>query len=537
MKNKGFLQLIDIKKTYNDGYVACENINISINRGEFVTILGPSGCGKTTILKLIAGFESPTKGKIVVNDIDIKNLPIHHRPTATVFQDYALFPNLTAYENVMYGLKIMRTKLDNLPKNIKKECQKVNQDALKKAKSEIKKIEKSKKGIDRSLKKLNIKYQRNSKINTIQNMRYSQYESQIHRWTKQMKKKYGEDCEFHLSFKNKMVLWSNNFFRFIGYDNKIVKFDTTGMNEYQTKIARLISLFSYKTPFDKKIDNLIDAYQELDQMISYWENYPILAQEHFEKKFMTRPLTKQEMDKKAREAIALVGLEGKENKYASEMSGGMQQRVALARAIVIEPEILLLDEPLSALDAKVRVQMQKELKRLHNELGITFVLVTHDQEEALSLSNKIIVMSRGKIEQIDTPKNIYEKPANQWIGKFIGDANFFDVTIKGDEQLALFDKVLNVPKQLIYKHRKKQSLKLMIRTEDVSVCSLDDCFFKVKIDKMTYHGTMFDIECSYKGQLIKLKTTQQFKNNEVISINWDWSDCIILQDKEVKNVL
>jgi spermidine/putrescine transport system ATP-binding protein len=111
--------------------------------------------------------------------------------------------------------------------------------------------------------------------------------------------------------------------------------------------------------------------------------------------------------------VELVDLKGSENKYPSELSGGMQQRVALARALVVEPDILLLDEPLSALDAKVRQQMQLELKRLHNRLGLTFILVTHDQEEALTLSNKVVVMSKGRVEQIDSPKKIYDNPRSE----------------------------------------------------------------------------------------------------------------------------
>ncbi len=137
-----------------------------------------------------------------------------------------------------------------------------------------------------------------------------------------------------------------------------------------------------------------------------------MAVEQFEKLNTTRLLTKKEIDQKAREAIELVGLEGAENKYPKDLSGGMQQRVALARAIVVKPEILLLDEPLSALDAKVRHKMQEELKRIHNELKINFILVTHDQEEALRLSDQIIVMSKGHIEQIGSPRNIYEHPTN-----------------------------------------------------------------------------------------------------------------------------
>jgi spermidine/putrescine transport system ATP-binding protein len=138
-----------------------------------------------------------------------------------------------------------------------------------------------------------------------------------------------------------------------------------------------------------------------------------MVQENFQRHNISRKLTKDEIKKKARDIIELVGLEGSEKKYPSELSGGMQQRVALARALVVEPEIILLDEPLSALDAKVRQFMQIELKRIHHELGLTFILVTHDQEEALTLSNKVIVMSKGRVEQIDSPKKIYDNPRNE----------------------------------------------------------------------------------------------------------------------------
>jgi spermidine/putrescine transport system ATP-binding protein len=133
----------------------------------------------------------------------------------------------------------------------------------------------------------------------------------------------------------------------------------------------------------------------------------------YEKNYTTRPLTRNEMKQRVKAIIEKIGLNGKENKFPQELSGGMQQRVALARSLVIEPDIILLDEPLSALDAKVRHQMQLELKRLHQELGITFILVTHDQEEALSLSTKVVVMNAGKIQQIGTPNDVYDKPVNK----------------------------------------------------------------------------------------------------------------------------
>ncbi|MBQ6970252.1 ABC transporter ATP-binding protein [bacterium] len=136
-ENKNFLVLKDIKKTYDDGYVACSNINISIDKGKFVTILGPSGCGKTTLLKMIAGFEKPTNGKIIVNGIDIKDLPIHKRNTATVFQDYALFPNMTVYQNIAYGVKLLRKNLNHIPKRYTALLEKTRNEALAKATHQI----------------------------------------------------------------------------------------------------------------------------------------------------------------------------------------------------------------------------------------------------------------------------------------------------------------------------------------------------------------------------------------------------------------
>jgi spermidine/putrescine transport system ATP-binding protein len=171
--------------------------------------------------------------------------------------------------------------------------------------------------------------------------------------------------------------------------------------------------YLYKLPIDAKYDRLTFQYNRLDKLSSYWQNFPMTSQESFKKKNTSRKLTRDEIKNKANQIIELVGLQGNENKYPNELSGGMQQRVALARALVVEPDILLLDEPLSALDAKVRQQMQLELKRLHNELGITFILVTHDQEEALTLSSKVVVMSKGRVEQIDTPKRIYDSPRNE----------------------------------------------------------------------------------------------------------------------------
>ncbi len=232
---------------------AVDNVSLTINRGEFFSMLGPSGCGKTTTLRMIAGFEDPTSGEILLRGKAVQNVPAFHRPVNTVFQDYALFPHLTATQNVMFGLEM--------------------------------------EGID-----------------------------------------------------------------------------------------------------------------------------------------------KTEARKRAEEALTMMRLTSVQfNRKPRQMSGGQQQRVALARALVKRPAVLLLDEPLGALDLKLRKDMQYELISMQKDLGITFIYVTHDQEEALTMSDRIAVMNQGKVLQIGSPEEIYETPATRFVADFIGETNFLTGTVEGRE--------------------------------------------------------------------------------------------------------
>lgn len=229
---------------------ALDDVSVGIRRNEFFTLLGPSGCGKTTLLRVIAGFEPPTMGSLMLGGRDISRLPPNQRPVNTVFQNYALFPHMSVANNIAFGLEM-----------------------LGKPKDEVR--------------------------------------------------------------------------------------DTVD------KMLRLVQMEDLKT------------------------------------------------------------------RRTSEISGGQQQRVALARALAPHPEVLLLDEPLSALDLKLRKEMQIELKRLQNETGITFIFVTHDQEEALTMSDRVAVMSAGKILQVGTPQEIYERPSERFVANFIGESNFLDATLSG----------------------------------------------------------------------------------------------------------
>ena len=287
----------NVTKTYGLGAVtAIDNVSFTINPGELVTLLGPSGCGKTTTLRMIAGLEHATKGKILIGGKDVTQLPATDRDVSMVFQSYALFPHMTVLENVAYGLTV------------------------------------------------------------------------------------------------------------------------TGV-------------------------------------------------------------AKAEAHEKAEEGLDLVGLAGYGRRLPSELSGGQQQRVAVARALVLEPEVLLLDEPLSALDYKLRRTMQVELKRLQRELGITFVFVTHDQEEALSMSDRVVVLKDGAIQQLGTPREIYERPANLFTARFVGETNLFPGYLTSVEDTGITLDILGLSRTLQkpgFTLRKGEQVNVLLRPEDIRVLAPED---------------------------------------------------------------
>jgi spermidine/putrescine transport system ATP-binding protein len=203
MAVKNYIQLINIKKVYDDGYIAVQDINISINKGEFVTLLGPSGCGKTTILKMLAGFDMPTVGQIMVDGVDIKELPINQRPTATVFQDYALFPNMNVYQNITYGLKVMRKPMRDILPKVREEGENFYRIAIKKAALEIKKIEIQQGKLLRQLVRLDELYKIYPEVTNIKNMRHAQFIMKQNYFLKKLKENYGENAEFKISRSNK----------------------------------------------------------------------------------------------------------------------------------------------------------------------------------------------------------------------------------------------------------------------------------------------------------------------------------------------
>lgn len=346
-KSDNIIEIKDITKVFEDGVTVLDDLSLSIKRGQFVTLLGPSGCGKTTLLRLIAGFDTPTEGEIYIEGVPITSIPPYKRPVNTVFQKYALFPHLNVFKNVAFGLK-------------------------------LKKIP------DPSAKKGERKY------------------------------------------------------------------------------------------------------------------------------------TAAEIKEKVERALKLVGLEDYGHRDVNSLSGGQQQRVAIARAIVCEPKVLLLDEPLGALDLKMRKGMQIELKKMHQELGITFIFVTHDQEEALTMSDMIVVMNDGVIQQIAQPKKIYDEPMNAFVADFIGESNILPGIMERDFCVSFLNKSVKCVDKGFEKNEK---VDVVIRPEDIKITSGAGGIFEGVVTSTVFKGTYYEMEVSCGDYEFTVQSQKEFKPDAVVSLD------------------
>jgi len=302
------IQFQDVFKQF-DGVEVLTNINLYVRKNEFLTLLGPSGCGKTTLLRIIAGFETPTSGDVLYQGRSIIEIPPYKRKVNTVFQRYALFPHLDVFENIAFGLKIKK-----LP----------------------------------------------------------------------------------------------------------------------------------RTAIEKKVN----------------------------------------------EMLGLLGLTGYGNRSVDKLSGGQMQRVAIARALVNEPEILLLDEPLGALDLKFRKDMQLELKRMQRQLGITFIYVTHDQEEALTMSDTVAVMNNGIIQQIGTPEMIYNEPVNSFVADFIGESNILPGTMLRDYEVSFAGRRFEC---LDRGFGENESIIVVVRPEDIEIGPKETGMITGTVNSIVFMGVHFEI--------------------------------------------
>ncbi len=362
------IELQNVTKYYDDNLVI-DNVSFYVNKGEFITFLGPSGCGKTTTLRMIAGFDLPTSGKILLHGEDISRLPPNKRPVNTVFQRYALFPHFNVFENIAFGLK----------------CKRV--------------------------------------LNTYRNAQGEEY----------------------------------------------------------TKKERL---------------------------------------------------SKKEIAEKVRKALEVVDLEGFEKRSISTLSGGQQQRVAIARAIVNEPEILLLDEPLGALDLKMRKEMQIELKEMHRRLGITFIYVTHDQEEALTMSDTIVVMSDGVVQQIGTPTKIYNEPANTFVADFIGESNIINGTMVSEKLVRFCGKNF----VCLDEFETGEQVDVVVRPEDIAMCAPEQGTLVGRVISVVFKGIHYEITAQLGKYELVINSTESRKVGDIIGMKIAPDGIHLMKPKYTTNV-
>ncbi len=308
MEQKKLIQFRNIVKDF-DGQIVLKGINLDIYENEFVTLLGPSGCGKTTLLRILGGFLEANEGAIIFDGEEISNVPSHKRELNTVFQKYALFPHMSVYQNIAFGLKIKK-------------------------------------------------------------------------------------------------------------------------------------------------------------------------------------MSKDVIEQKVMKMLKLIGLEGYEGKNVTLLSGGQQQRVAIARALVNEPKVLLLDEPLGALDLKLRKEMQYELKRIQQEVGITFIYVTHDQEEALTMSDKIVVMKDGEIQQVGTPQEIYNEPINRYVANFIGESNIIPGVMLEDYKVKFDDIIFDCVDR---DFKKNEPVDVVIRPEDIDIVDEKDGKLTGEVLSVLFKGVHYEV--------------------------------------------
>lgn len=347
---KVIVKLENISKNYGKKEVV-KNFNLEVMEGEFLTLLGSSGCGKTTILRMISGLEEVSSGKVYIYDEDVTNLEAMKRQVNTIFQNYALFPLMTIYDNIAFGLKM------------------------------------------------------------------------------------------------------------------------------------------------KKVDP-------------------------------------KEIDKRVKDMLELVHLEGYEKRFPRELSGGEQQRVSLARGLINKPKVLLLDEPISALDLKLRKEMQIELKMLQKKLGLTFIYVTHDQDEALSMSDRIVILRNGSIEQIDSPIDIYEKPNSLYVAQFVGDANTFDSVVKDVDDSK---NLVSLDKYMVCNNNgfsKGDKVKVVIRPENIKISKnlkKNNSLLGV-VKELIYDGSSMKMMVKTDVGILKVMVfgnDKRYEISEELNLYWDIEDMVI----------
>ena len=388
--------LENVTKKWGDFY-AVDNLNLVIDDRSFITLLGPSGCGKTTTLRMIAGLETPTSGKITINDEVVfdsetgVNVPASKRHVGFLFQNYALWPHMTVYKNICFGLQNINEKMPLRAS-------------------------------------LYIKYIRLSEIV----LSYQLIEKLVNQ---SINKKGAID-------KNRAIIALIDEFEISSFAAK--ELFEIHFEKLLSDIEKEAKAKEMSDKFKTKADKILEKYENKGFDI----NKDGLVVKNNEVVVTKRKLDVEEIDLKIRYVARVVKIQEFMDRYPSELSGGQQQRVAIARTLAPGPKVLFMDEPLSNLDAKLRLEMRSELKRLHLDTNSTFVYVTHDQLEAMTLATKICLINNGVLQQYDAPLDVYKKPANLFVADFVGNPAINFVETKdciqkenGELSFKIFDEI------------------------------------------------------------------------------------------------
>ena len=414
------------KKRKGD-FLAVRDFNMEIEDGEFIVFVGPSGCGKSTTLRMIAGLEEITAGDLYIGDRLVNDVEPKDRDIAMVFQNYALYPHMTAGENIGFGLKMRKVAT---PKNDEN-----GNPVLAIDKKKIRELRNSLKTVH-----IDIRYAEENDAELVFKYRLCEIKAEYEKLLKEknaaLDGKSGEQAkEILLSFSEREKAIADLVNEVLAAQKAVIneiRRRYAGKNEKAEEAGNLAKELANRASVnlgdiresDIKLA-LTKRKKKLERDLEYYTNTPVQVYEY-------RHIPKEEIEKKVKWASEVLGVTELLDIKPKAMSGGQRQRIALGRAIVREPKVMLLDEPLSNLDAKLRTTMRSEIVKLHNELKTTFIYVTHDQIEAMTMGTRIVVMKLGVIQQIDNPTNLFDFPENKFVAGFIGtpQMNFFDVTIK-----------------------------------------------------------------------------------------------------------